>query len=691
VATAKILLLVNYRPEYRHEWGSKTYYTQLHLDPLGRAEAEEMLTILLGDVGAHGQWKSQAEAAPLRQFILEKTQGNPFFMEEIVQALREQGVLARLDAVGATGQSPLPTGLHLPPTVQGILAARIDRLPAAEKDLLQTLAVIGKEFSLGLLKQVVNKPEDELQPLLFHLQAAEFIYEQPAFPEVEYTFKHALTQEVAYTSLLQERRKLLHERTARAIEALFHSRLEDHYGDLAYHYSRSGNTQKAVEYLHLAGQQAVRRSANTEAISHLTAALELLQTLPDTPERAQQELTLHITLGPVLMATKGWTAPEVEQAYSRARELCRQVGETSQLFPVLVGLRFFYTLRGKFQPARELAEQLLALAQRGQEPALLLEAHYASGVPLVWLGEFVQAREHLEQGIALYNPQQHRSLAFLYILDPGVGCLTYAAWALWSLGYPDQALQRIHAALTLAQELSHPHSLAYALAFGAAWIHQFRREGQAVQERAEAAMALAREQGFPYWLAYGTTLRGWALAEQGQREEGIAQMRQGLAALQALGTELARSLFLALLAEAYGRMEQPEEGLTLLAEALVVVDKNGERYYEAELYRLKGQLTLQKFQVSGFKFQVPESPESEVRSPESEAEECFWEAIEIARRQQAKSLELRAVMSLSRLWQSQGKKKEAHDLLAEIYGWFTEGFDMADLKEAKALLEQLKE
>jgi predicted ATPase len=604
-------------------------------------------------------------------------------MEEIVQALLEQEMLVR-DGVGL---SPVPTmnltGLRIPTTVQGVLAARIDRLPPEEKALLQTLAVIGKEFSWSLLKQVLDKSEDELHRLLSHLQAAEFIYEQPAFPEVEYTFKHALTQEVAYNSLLQERRRVLHERVAQAMEALFHSRLEDHYSDLAYHYSRSDNTEKAIEHLHLAGQQAAQRSANAEAIRHLTTALELLKTLPDTLERAQQELTLQIALGPPLIATKGYGVPEVEHAYTRARELCQQVGETPQLFPALLGLSVFHMVRAEYQTARELGEQCLSLARRVQDPALITATQSVLGMILHNLGEFPLARAHAEQGIALYDPQQPRSW-----LDHGVSCLWSAASALLLLGYPEQALQRSDEMVTLAQELSHPSSLGFALYF-AAGLRQFRREAQATQARAEAAIALATEQGLPSWLANGTVQRGWALATQGQGEAGIAQLHQGLAAHRATGEEVARPYLLALLAEAYGKVEQPKEGLTALAEALALVDQTGERFYEAELYRLKGQLTLQKFQVSGSKFQVENSLGSSVQSLESEAEECFHKAIEIARRQQAKSLELRAVTSLSRLWQQQGKKEEALQMLAETYGWFTEGFDTADLQEAKALLEEL--
>src|SRR5712692_2757941 len=613
VATARLLLLVNYRPEYQHAWGNKTFYTQLRLDPLGKEEAREMLTVLLGEkVGATHASPLQA----LNQFILTKTEGNPFFMEEIVQALREQGMLT----VGAHGRAPVPADLHLPSTVQAVLASRIDRLPAEEKELLQTLAVIGKEFSLSLLKRVVDKPEEHLHGLLAHLQAAEFIYEQPAFPEPEYVFKHALTQEVAYNSLLMERRRVLHERAAQAMEDLFHSRLEDHYGELAHHYSRSGNTQKVVEYLQLAGQQAGERSAYAEATGHFTTALELLKTLPDTPKRNQQELVLQTALGPMVTIGKGFAVPELELIYTRARELCRQVGKTPHLFPVLLGLRTFYHLHGELQTARELGEQVLSLAQNMQDPARLMLAHRALGATLFLLGELPSAHAHLEQSLALYNPQQHRSDAVLYAQDAGVLGLSYLAWTLWHLGYPDQALERIHEAFTAAHELSNPSSLT-AVLYGAVPLCQWRREGRAAQERTEATIALSTEYGIPSFLAVGIFIRGWALAEQSQVDEGIAQMHEGLAVMHTTGTELHRSNFLAVLAEAYGKARQTEEGLNALAEALAMVDKNGERYYEAEIYRLKGELIL--------KSKAP-SPKSQV---EKEAEECFQKAIDIARRQ----------------------------------------------------------
>jgi predicted ATPase len=416
-----------------------------------------------------------------------------------------------------------------------------------------------------------------------------------------------------------------------------------------------------------------------EAIGHLTRGLDVLKTLPESPAHAQQELVLQTTLGSALMATKGYAAPQVLHAYARARELCQQVGETTQLFQVLRGLWYFYLLRLEIQTARELGEHLLTMAQHMGDPALLLEAHYALGNSLNYLGEFAAAQAHFAQGIARYDPQRHRTHTFHYGQDPGVACRAYAAWTLWFLGYPDHAQQQSHEALTLARELAHPFSLGFALFF-AAWLHQLRREGHLTYERAEAVIALGAEQGFAHWVAGGTMLRGWALAEgssapgpgQTHIEEGMAQMRQGLDAWRATGAQVARPYFLALLAEAYGKVAQVEEGLTLAAEGLGAAHDNEERRWDAELYRLKGELLRAR-----------------AVEQDTEAETCFHQALAIARRQQAKSWELRAAMSLCRLWQQQGKRAEARALLAPIYGWFTEGFDTADLQEAKALLETL--
>ena len=501
---------------------------------------------------------------------------------------------------------------------------------------------------------------------------AEFVYEEALYPQAQYTFKHALTQEVAYNSLLNERRLTLHEHVAEAIAAIFEGRLEEHLSELAHHYSHSRNTRKAIEYSQLAGERAVQLSANAEAIRHLRTALKLLETLPDSSERIEQELAVQVTLAVPLLITKGYSAPEVEDTYTRARELCLRARETPRLFTVLHGLWNFNWTRGDLRSAQELAKELLALAENAQDPGLLVEGHYACGMTLFWAGDFAPARHHLEQGIHLYDPQIHRSHAFVYGQDPGVYSTSMLAFALWLLGYPDRALEKTNEALALARELAHPFSLVSAL-HSAACVHQFRREPQVTESREDAVIALSAERGLSFWSWWALIQRGWALAQQEREAEEIAQIREGLAAVKSGGTEVALPWGLALLAEALGNESRAEEALNVLAEALAVASKNGDQMYEAEIYRLKGELLLA-------------SSRGENRR---EAESCFRRAIEIARRQGAKSWELRAVTSLSRLLQKQGQHDEARRMLAEIYGWFSEGFDTADLKDAKVLLEEL--
>ena len=665
IGTAKLLLLVNYRPEYSHQWNSKTYYTQLRLDPLGNESAEEMLSALLGD---------GKDLLPLKRMIVERTEGTPFFMEEMVQVLFEDGVLQRN---GTVKLAKSMNAVKVPATVQAILASRIDRLLPDEKELLQTLAVIGREFALSLVRRVVaRRKDDELERMLANLQMAEFIYEQPATGDIEYTFKHALTQEVAYGSLLIERRKSLHESTARQIEILSNSRPEDHYGDLAHHYSRSENSLKALQYLQLAAQQAIERSASTEAINHLTAAVHLLNTLPETPQRDQQELALQTMLGPVLMATKGNGAPEVGAVYRRALQLGQRSGENARLFPLLFGLRSFHLSRGELQPAFHLAQQLVSLAESVQDSGLLVEAHLAQGNSLFLFGKLIPALEHFERAIGLYDPEKHHVHAFLYGLDPGVFCLARSAFLLELIGHSDRASKRMGEALALAHRQSHAFSLAVALVHGNL-VLEIRREWPALQQQAEAVITICREQGFESVLAQANTQRGRALADQGRTEEGVALIREGLDAQLAAGASQFRPGLLCYLAEACGTAGRFEEGLAALAEAIAIVEKTDERYNEAELHRLKGDLI---FRRSGVEAQS---------GVQTEAEECFRKAIEIARQQETRAFELKAATSLSRLWSKQGKEAEARQMLAQIYGWFTEGFDTADLKDAKALLDEL--
>jgi len=665
--TARILALWTFRPDFSPPWTGRAHLTQVTLPRLARRQATEMITRV-----AHGK----TLPAEVVEQVVAKTDGVPLFVEELTKMVLESSLLQeREDRYELTGLLP---PLAIPTTLHDSLMARLDRL-AAVKGLAQLAATLGREFSYELLQAVSPLNEETLQRGLQQLVAAEFLYQRGLPPQATYLFKHALIQEAAYQSLLRSTRQQHHQRIAQVLEARFPEVCTTQPELLAHHYTEAGLMAQAILYWQRSGQRAVERSANLEAVAHLTKGLEVLATLPDTPERAQQELDLQTTLGPALSNTRGPAAPEVLHAYDRARALCQQVGETPQLFQVLRGLWYFYLHRVELSTARELGEQLLNLAQHIGDPALLLEAHYALGNTLNYLGEFVSTEAHFEQGIALYNPEQHRGHAFRYGQDPGVICRAYAALTLWWLGYPDQALQRSHDAMTLAREVAHPFSLGIALVF-AAWLHQFRREGQLTQERAEAGIAVATEQRFTVLRAQGTIFRGWALAEryvepdagQGQREEGIAQMQQGLAAWRATGAKVFRPYGLSLLAEAYAHVGQIEEGLTLLVEALTVANDTGERRWEAELHRLKGELLL-----------------ALSAEQHAEAETCFHQALDIARLQQAKSLELRAAVSLSRSWQQQGKRQEAHDLLAPLYGWFTEGFDTADLQEAKALLDAL--
>jgi len=659
VANSRVLLLLNYRPEYRHEWANKSHYIQIGLKPLGRESAEELLAALL-DIAI--------ELQPLKRLIIERTGGNPFFIEEMVQVLFDEGALVRNGVVKVTRSL---SQLRLPQTVQGILAARIDRLPADQKELLQTMAVIGRESPRALISKMTATAETQMEQMLAALLAAEFIYEQPALADTEYIFKHALTQEVAYNSLLIERRKLLHERAGQALESIFAGQVDDHLTQLAHHYSHSDNIDKAVEYLGRAGQQALQRSAHADAIGNLSAAINLLQKLPDSPERIRRELLLQLALGAAL-SSRGFAAPEVERAYTSARELGERLGDPPGLFLALYGMWVIHLVRAELPKAYELAEQLLRRARRLSDRTLLLLGDYALGHVWFHMGEFLLASEHLENAITLYDPERHRTLTFrFYMADARVSCLSYAACTQWLLGYPDQALARSNQALTLAQALSDPHSLAFAH-YSVGILRQFRREAHVTQKTAERVITLSAEHGFTYILAGAISLRGWAMTEQRHYEEGIAQLRDGIVATRTTGMEVMRPYHLCLLAEACKETGRLDDGLSALKEALAAADELENRSCEAEIHRLKGELLLRQNDSNGAK-----------------AQRCFERAIEIARDQSAKSLELRATMSLARLLAKRGRRDEARPMLAEIFNWFTEGFDTADLKDAKALLDEL--
>jgi len=602
------------------------------------------------------------------QQIVEKTDGVPLFVEEITKAILESGQLKAVDGhYELTGS--LST-LAIPATLQDSLMARLDRLVTA-KAVAQYAAVIGRGFAYDLLQAVSQLDEATLQRELGRLVEAELLFQRGLPPQSTYVFQHALIRDSAYESLLKSTRQHYHQRIVQVLETQFPETAETQPELLAHHCTEAGLTAQAVGYWQRAGEHASDRSAYLEAISHFTTGIALLTTLPETPERTQQSLTLHIALGAALLVTKGHAAPEVEHAYTQARALCQQVGETSELVPVLFGLWRFYLAQPQLHMAREIGETLLRQAQGGHDPACSVLAHYTLGVTRFWLGALAAARQHLEEGIARYTADQRRAPVFRMGQDLGVACQDYAALTLWLLGYPEHALARLHEALALAHALSHPYSLAYAR-WVAAMVSQCRRDVPDVYEHAEAAVALATEQGFPQWAATGTSLRGWALAMQGQGEAGVAQVRQGIAAWRATGSALNVPYYCTLLAEVCAHLGHTADGLQALAEAHTLVEQHEERWWEAEVHRLRGVLLLRQ-----------------PGTPQAEAETCFQQALDVSRRQQAKSLELRAATSLARLWQQQGKRQEAYDLLTPIYGWFTEGFDTADLQEAKVLREAL--
>jgi TOMM system kinase/cyclase fusion protein len=658
--TAPLLVLLTCRPHFQPAWHHRSYITEMTVNRLSPVQVEQIVNCMTDGKTLPPEVLAQ---------VVEKTDGVPLFVEEITKAIVESGQLKARDGhyelTGSCSTFAIPT------TLQDSLMARLDRLVTA-KGIAQLAAVIGRQFAYPLLQMVLQVDEITLQRELGRLVEAELVYQRGLPPQSTYVFKHALIQDAAYESLLKSTRQHFHQRIAQVLEAQFPETAEAEPALLAQHYTEAGLTGQAVAYWYRAGQRASERSAHVEAMSHLTKGLEWLQTLPESPQRIQQELLLHITLGASLIVTKGHGAREVEQTYLRAQQLCQHLEDPYQLFPVLWGLWSYYHTRADFQREHALGEQLLTLAQQVRDTSMLCAAHRVLGTTLFRLGVPTSAYTHFTQGIALYNPQQHRASAFLYGEDTGVSCHGYAALTLWYLGYPDQALVRSQEAVTLAQQVVHPLILSYALGM-AAGFHQFRREVRFTQERAEAVITLSKDQGFPGWMAFGSMLYGWALAQQGQAQEGMAQLHQGLTAWRVTGAELSRPYFLALLAEAHGIMGQPEAELTVLTEALTHVDTTGERWYESELYRLKGELLLQ--QSSDY---------------HAEAERCFQHALDIARNQQAKSLELRATTSLARLWQQQGKRAEAHQVLGDVYNWFTEGFDTADLIDAKVLLDELE-
>lgn len=689
---ARLLILGTYRPvdvvvhthplhaiaaELRHH----PQYAELGLDSLSAAAVTRYLQQCCG---------APPIPSGLPALVHQRTGGNPLFLVAMVDELVRQGLLETGgNAAGSPEALAFLRGL-VPSSLRQYIEQHLEQLSDEDQALLEAASVAGPTFAVAAVAAGVAQAPETLEARLTALaRRGRFIRAAGAetWPDGTvtacYEFRHTLYHEVVYARVSAGHRVRLHQQIGARKETGYGAQARQIAAELAVHFMRGREAWRAVTHLHHAGENALRRSAYEEAITHLTAALDVLATLPEGQERLHHELRVQTALGLVLSVAKGYAAPEVARSFTRARELCHLVGDTPQLGLVLWGLHRLYFVQAEHRTAQELAAQLLSLAQHDPAPSLLLAAHTALGAALWVQGHLTAAREHLVPELPRVEAPQRRALASRYGVDPGVLRPLFAAYILWSLGYAETALQRLHAMLTLAQELAHPFSEAVAHG-GAACIQQLRRDIPAVQAGAEAALTLATEQGFPYWMAGGAILRGWALAVRGRAEEGIALMQQGLVAYGATGAEFCRPFWLAMLAEAYGQVGRADEGLCALGQALAHVDRTGERFWEVELHRLRGELLLT--QGTGQSRAPTAAPE---RSRMAEAEACFARALAIARRQQAKSWELRAVMSLSRLWQRQGKGAAAYDLLTPVYGSFTEGFDTADLQEAKALLEAL--
>jgi predicted ATPase len=579
--------------------------TELALALLSEADIADYL---------HTCFPVNALPSGLARTLYRRTEGNPLFLVNTLDDLIARGIITQDEGRWVLRDGVKVIELGVPESIRQLIVKQSERLLPAERQVLEAASVAGMQFSAAAVAAALEADVVEVEELCAGLaQRQQFL--RPAgiseWPDgtvaARYGFLHALYQEVLYEGVTTGKWARLHQRIGKRLEVAYRNRTEEVAVELAIHFEQGRDISRAVRYLGQAAENALRRSANVEAITHLTKGLELLTLLPDTPARARHELTFQLALGAPLTATKGWAAPEVGNAYRRARELCQRVGNAQQLFQALFGLWVFAYTRAELRPARELAEQLLSLARKSRDAVLLTEAHHALGNTLHRMGELTIARTHLEQGLVLSESRQAHPYALLYGLDNGVAGLGYVTWVLWQLGYPDQALQRAQAMLLRARQSAYPLSMAWALN-AAAWHHQARREGRQAQEQAETEIVLCHEQGFSQLGAVGTIARGWALAVQGQAEEGIGQMRQGLADHRATGAEIGRPRYLALLAEAYGQAGQAAEGLRVLDEALKTAHDTGERFYEAELYRLKGELTLQQFKVQSSRFKVKTSP-----------------------------------------------------------------------------------
>jgi len=657
VRSLPVLLIVTFRPEFQPPWTGQPQVTMLALSRLDRRDRTALIAQIAGDKALPDEVIAQ---------IAERTDGVPLFVEELTKSVLESGLLReeqdRYVLDGALPPFAIPTVLNFP------LMARLDRLASA-RGVAQIGAVIGREFSYALLRAVSHLPDDELQRALASLVASGLVFQRGTPPDAVYSFKHALVQDAAHGTLLRRARQQLHAQVAEALEAQSPELMDTQPELFAQHYAMAGLVEKSAVFWSKAGEKSASRLAMVEAAAQFRKGLDQLALLPDNPERQQRELVFLKGLGAALQSIKGYGAIETGQIFARARKLWEQVGFPSEFLQILYGLSRHHTARGELDRAQWLAEDLLRLSLEHDDSAGLVLGHLATGRNRFIGGGFAPARSHLEEVLVLYDPISHRSLADQTGTHLHVVAQAHLAIVLFNLGFPDQAIAQSSAVIAEARRLAHPPSLAASLTLGNILL-SLVGDNVALQERACQLVAVATEQGFPFRRAMGTISRGWVKVKNGDVEEGILLLHSGSVAYRATGAEVWTPYYGALLAGACEIAGQVEEGLPALDEALQIVERTGERWFEAELHRHKGQLLLQQGHAEA-------------------AEDRYHKALSIAREQEAKLWELRGAVSLARLRRDHGRHTEARDLLAPVYDWFTEGFDTPDLTDAKALLYEL--
>jgi predicted ATPase len=646
-----VLMIVTSRPEFSASWMGQPHVASLSLNRLAQRETAALVEGVTG---------GKSLPPEILDRIVQHTDGIPLFIEELTKDLLEGGLL-REEAGGYA--------LAIPSSLQDALMARLDRLSGA-KQVAQTAAIVGREFSYELLRAVTSISEDELGGALRRLVESELIFQRGVPPQARYRFKHALVQDAAYHSLLRANRRVQHHRVAEALEKQFPETAEKQPELLAYHYTEAGLAERAVTYWRRAGQQSAKRAANIEAIDHFRRGLAMLGALPDRAAHAEEELTILLALGPALMSTKTSTAPEIQQTYDRALGIARDLGKVTELFATVSGLWLVAGVRAKQEVAHAYMAELFSIARKENDTGYLLQAHHCGWSSITLAGNLISAYEHIEAGLALYDKDAHRDHAVLYHgHDPGVCAFVTGALLLQALGQPDRSMAQLDKGLSLARELAHVPTLIHALWF-AAEAHFLGRDPVGVATLVAEWLPIVSEFGSSLGVANATMMNGWAKVVLGDAEVGLAELRDGLDRWRSTGSTIWGPMRLGRAAAAFVEAGQAEQGAALLREAFQVMDSRRERWYEEELFRLQGLLA-----GSGGRT--------------ADAEAHFEKAIDLARAQGARLFELRAAMALNRMRCDPNERRRRKALLGSIYGSFTEGFDTPDLREATALLDAL--